>query len=1230
MSTRSRDLFKLCCMLALLALAARFQPTTAQAQCTSSTGVAGGEGELCDPESASNTIGSTTCIDEFPEERVFQTADLLSSMVPVGIDDALDTVSARALSHVQRDGSVLATSGEFRHPIALYYNEGYFAGTGVLIGMEYRSWFVDQWRSQGDAVATEHDAFGPGFRVEWGDRLIDPVPGAEVVSRVDSTGVTWDHALVGEIPLNPGPGCTPFTYEGMAGSRLVYECHDIGGVPTGIWFREYPDRRRVQYDANPNSNDYRIVREYRGDFQTPDWEVTYEYAIDGTLELITDARGVEYHFAWTLIGGVPRVTSISLTGPWTYGWTNLTTHFEYESVWPHRLERIRKPSRAFVEDWNRDGEYQTSEFLVGEIITRFTYVGNTYRISKIYDESSGSARLETEIAYEAGNDGRVDWIAHGEPGSWPAGQGQLVHDLSYAVDETHWTDPRGVEFRYYYDTSYGSSPLQWRIVRVEEIPGPNDARPTTNPDYHGMLAWDFTWNCSCGELTSITTPSGLVYRFEYDAEGRSLVTEFRIEPVGGVGVQHFRTWSYHSWDHPNYRIASKLLQFIDAEGNSGTVDYTYQVATQEIRARLSYAGEHLVDIWSDATDRPVRVEEAAFSIKGGGTSKNTLVYEHGTNPTDASYGLLVGIHQLDAGGNVAWSKTFDYDGLAYRTQMTDEKGRTTNYTVNYVGWIERIDLPATPSGLGSATYGAYDEYERTRDGKVAVIRSSADRADGTPYPKGIVETERVFDYHGRLWKRYRENGMLDNATASSFVVEYEYDDSSRLRVVRGPGAFETTFVPDDHNALYEYRQKIDGTTESVRSFGYHEDGQPTRFVDATGIESTVDSFDSFGRVEWLTLPAGQRVQFVFDKENRKLEERLYTGPNPQALARSMVWDRDALGRVIAKSMESPSVTTSWTVTYTRNGPFRMATLRDGNGRQLTFEYDQYGRLASRSDNLTGGAANVLRYSRDALGFVHTLEQDLARQTGSRSFATHTYMSTMQYDNWDRLVRIDRYGEGASILWTRELAYDSLDNLVRFEDATGAVTEHDFDVLGRERRERRFEKGGTNFIETLTDYDDTPTDPGISSIMTRTDDRGNPSVYRFDLAGRLIERRLPGYNAGTGTHRQLLDYDLEGRPVGWTDGNGTQVALHYDAAGRRERREVLGLPSNAVELSRMATEETWSYDNLDRTTGKMTWRGNYATLEGSAAFGLVDSGASFDDIDRMLTTSFAFGDDAAAG
>ena len=241
--------------------------------------------------------------------------------------------------------------------------------------------------------------------------------------------------------------------------------------------------------------------------------------------------------------------------------------------------------------------------------------------------------------------------------------------------------------------------------------------------------------------------------------------------------------------------------------------------------------------------------------------------------------------------------------------------------------------------------------------------------------------------------------------------------------------------------------------------------------------------------------------------------------------------------------------------YDRNGK-RVATTGD-DGDRVDIEYDGL----DRPIRVTDPAGNVVELAYDdASNLIEVAETDVASLPG---VADQTLLTTHFYDALGRCVRsVDNLGH------TVHRAFDSHDQCVATADAEGPA--------GATIARRVFE-------------------PGPGTVDT-TNDPGNVTLYRYDGAGRAIERVqiLTASGSGSGD----LGVDTHGVPTGSLIGDPTQGGGDGQI---RQARRYDGNSNLVATIDDQGNASAHLYDDLDRIV---------ARLHGITASTLLDEAALF--------------------
>ena len=1169
-----------------------------------------------------------------------------------GMHDAADVIGTDG-------GAVHAASGELRHAVELYRIPGFVAGRASVLAMQYRSFQVDDWRgSTNDPVATIEDPFGPGWRASWGDRLIIPATPGDDVVRIDGTGAEMHHPLIStesaSFPLHPGVVFEDRIYGGIDGSRIALRHRIHDGDIQAFWIRESADLTTVEYITTGEERHLRPSRTYLGDPNEPDAETRFEWDSEpGAPDLephdtepqtqsggpslpclapvghfgltaITDHRGIRIQLHWTPVGpGIWRVTKISVSHPtWTYDWSRLTRNFSYSSSFPHRLQKVVAPRRDFIEDVNRDGDYDLATELFAQTnpCVLFEYHSSSSRIRRISDLSTGTTRQWGEYTYDTVIPWRVATQQTGIPGPAPVGQAQRLQQFTYPNGALTWTDARGVVRTYIRTTAASASPTRWRVTTIHQDRGPTDPRPA-DPRNYVRLTWQFGWDTS-GSLDTAIMPSGLIYDFTWDADGRGLPVKVNTIPTDG-SAPLTRSWTWRSWNDSDRRLASRIAGFVDADGIGGSV--TYVPDSQGITATIFKNGTLLYRVRQDA-DRRVRWhEEAPFQVDGGGTSTRRTTYSFGTIPAKPDYRLINKV-SIGDGTTVEAAACYDFEGPGFNVLEIDALGRKTAYVRSVTGQVTCKTPPMTPSGVGAGQYTPKVEFFYTLRGDLGIHRVPAYDGNGSLYAHGVIERRKVYDFFGRIWKVWRDRTALNDPGPTQWdILTWAWDSADRLMSVTGLRGDEVSYVYDDHDRPYRRIRRLDTQTVASRTYWFDPDGEHQEVLDETG---TPLSFvrDPYGRVAEQHEPGNVVFRWNRDQEGRVLAEEYRTSG---VLRQTKHFDRDLLGRIEFERISTPGNPLEMKTTFTWSGVDRVVREVDESGRSRSYFYDTLGRDRRWSDDTDGpGTGNQEVTIFDAVGNL-VEAREVFREDDGGIVTARTLKEVRHYDDWDRLIRQDQYHDTQVVQSQKFSGYNSLNHPIWTKDQEGVVHESSTDALGRAvdvTIHARSGTGGQPFTQQTT-WNDSPADPNRSQIVTVTDGEGRSSEFHYDLGFRLVERRLPGWSISPRRLVWTYAYDDTDEVVGWIDGNGTGVQVDRDAEGRLRR---MWVPLATAGLSTLTTEQDFTYDDLGRPQTSRVWWNEFGTAAGPGANALLLNQLEWveDEFSRVQSATYGFLDDGS--
>ncbi len=639
-----------------------------------------------------------------------------------------------------------------------------------------------------------------------------------------------------------------------------------------------------------------------------------------------------------------------------------------------------------------------------------------------------------------------------------------------------------------------------------------------------------------GLLASTTYPGGAVDRFVYDGFGRLVA-----ETIDAGGLDLTTTYTYDA--------NSNITQTTDASGT--TTCHTY-----------------------DALDRLVRTQRDC----GGLDLTTTFVYDLA--------GRLV--QQTDARGVVT---LFGYDDADRQTlRRHDEDGLKIENRYTYAA---NGDMLSITDGRGTQTVFTYDPLSRLRTQTV------------DPGGLALVDEQR-YDALGRLVAAVDANGETTTYAVNAFgettsetdplgnVTGYTYDAAGNLLTTTDPTGMT---LRHRYDALYRPVALVNALGEQAQ-YAYDGRGNLVREIDPNG-NATVYAYDGAQRRIRQTDALSNTTAFAYDGMGRMIGE---TAP----LSTTHTFAYDPLGRLIE---EANPLGERMLHTYDAadNRVRTVAAIPAGGNQadgQLTqFEYDGVSRLVREIDPL----GNATAYEYDANGNRTATVDPLGRRTA------------FVYDAANRLLTVtDPLNQSTTY------AYDAKGQIVSTTYANGDLLTYTYDAAGREAAvnypdstaiARSFDAAGrlTHVIAPVTDMrlgydavgrlatvDDRRMQKTIRYAYDGTGNRtqligpdGLTTRYTYDALDRLTQvvqggqrigltydanSRLIGQQMGDGVQMQIA-YDSAGRTVemGYQGADGTvldQLAYTYDAAGNRTRIDY----ANGDVLA-------YAYDDANRLTGE---------------------------------------------
>ena len=655
-----------------------------------------------------------------------------------------------------------------------------------------------------------------------------------------------------------------------------------------------------------------------------------------------------------------------------------------------------------------------------------------------------------------------------------------------------------------------------------------------------------------GNVNAIKDPDGVATKYEYDRLNRVVATT----NADGAITKY------------EYDNADRIVKTIDALGN--TREYTYDemgkvTSVKEADGTVKFFETNVMGRVSKVVDEAGRVTEINYNVMG----KQEKVC-------------------LPNGGAIK----YEYDPLMRLTKVTDPEGRTTGYEYDKNGNV-------TAEYLGDI---------RVRSLEYDILNRVTKEMDALGHEKTYA---------------YDESGdLIEMTDALGNKYTREYDLLGRVTKETDPLGNITSYT---YSKLGDIASIIDAVGRT-RKFEYTDGGKLKAIYFCDRLEQEID-YDNVGRIIERSFADGYKINYCYDVLSRVSKVKGSDG-------RTVSYEYDAMGRA-TKVVDGRSTTL---YTYTPTG--RLKSVVDALGNETAYTYDNLDNLRSvhraegRIENtdsdyfpIVGKDGHVTLYSynlsgqltkvTDALGQEEKYEYDQYGRLKTKTDRDN-YATTYTYNALGVVTNVG-YSDGRSV----EFAYNELNQLSVINDWLGKTTLEN-DILGRLTKVTDYQNRTVGYEynkigeKTKLTYPD-----GRTAAYTYDEEgkllsvigNGEKTSYSYDELGRLTEKLLPNgvkqaysYLPG-GNLLSMESHDKEGvldkyfytydntglisginRKRRGLDAVSGQYAYKYDAIGRLTESSLNGQVKSAYDydafgnrtsLVENETKTTYTYDVLDR-------------------------------------------------
>lgn len=722
-------------------------------------------------------------------------------------------------------------------------------------------------------------------------------------------------------------------------------------------------------------------------------------------------------------------------GPLGYGWSSPYTMSLTENL-AGDIAVIQENGSVVDFDLNDDGTYSPAQPRV--LATLGVSSGGNFVFTRRKRETF-TFNPAGQLVSVADLDGNTTTLAYNSAGRLsqitdPAGRSVTVttvnglitglrdpagRTVSYGYDAAgnlkSVTDPTGAVWTYGYDANHELTSMLDPNQHGSSSPHPltntydSQGRVVSQTDYAGRVT-TFAYSgdnfSDTGGTTTVTDPRGNATTYDY-------VDGLLQSKTTGAGTSSAATTTY-SYDP----VLFAPVAVTDPDGNTST--FTYDPAgnllsrTDPLHRTTTYTYDGLNDVTS-ITD-PAGVT-STFSYDGAGNLLSASTPLVGSAPpqvqtttylhSDASHpGNVTSVTDPDGS---TW--TYGYDAAGDLTSASSPLGRTTTYSYDAVG--ERTAMVSPAGNMAPADPAAFRTTYSYDGGGRLVSTTTPPTASA---PSGATMTTS-YDADGNPLRAVDADG---NVTVSSYDADNEL--ISRTSGYGSPAASSTSYSYDADGVrtcqAVGQASCVSGNPNTT-TYSYADAAYPaaatSRTTPATaaapGGATTMESYDSDGRLTASTNPRGQTASYGYDSAGELTSIHYSDGVTP-----NVSYGYDADGRRTAMSDGTGSTS------YGYDSLGRLISSTNGAGLTVGYGYD----LAGNEVSITYPNGHSATYGYDADGNMHTVTDWLGHTT------------TLGYDPDSNLT-----SEALPNGITQTSSFDDADELTAMTAANGSTAVDSF-------------------------------------------------------------------------------------------------------------------------------------------------------------------------------------------
>ena len=520
------------------------------------------------------------------------------------------------------------------------------------------------------------------------------------------------------------------------------------------------------------------------------------------------------------------------------------------------------------------------------------------------------------------------------------------------------------------------------------------SKTITDPQTQESRIWTYEYN-QFGQIVKETSPQGQISTYQYDETNGNLLKT--IDSIGVVTI-----YSQHNADGQPQHIASSTGQVVDVVyDDAGRIIQQKQSVQQTTLSsngnELSWWQELVNAVYDTfGAEQPYEVSDQTPEILVNSVNQNAItLYEYDPR------GLLVST-TLPDGEKIEYG----YDDAHRLTQIKDQSGNKTLYTLNANGDITQTEVYGTSGQLEAKNQQVYDTLGRLQQSLGNNQQKQTNSYDS--YDQVITDTNalnQTYRYgYDVLGRQVSETDPLNG------INKTEYDALDQIKKVIDAKGGTTTY---NYNAFGE---KIGQSSPDTGITTYqYENGKLLEKVDANQRKHRYQ-YDAQGRV---ILQQDQKTDGSDDYESTQFEYgqsghhlgQLTLAKNKRAETQL---NYNSLGLVSEKSVKylttnqtTPQLKTYYS--YTLGGKLKQMALPSGN--VVNYDYNATGEISgirlndqSFIKDIQYNANGIKAWTYTGLGDTAQFEYDLDGRI-KRINMPNVYDKNYSFDSADRILSI---------------------------------------------------------------------------------------------------------------------------------------------------------------------------------------------------------------------------------